>query len=258
MPSPMFRGGVANITTDERTNRTMRKHLLAVACLASLGLASPAKAVTILQFTQSNATDQVTATTVGAVTTFTTNSATQPGFIPVNLANLAGIGGPAGTASGFEQFTNVVSTSTAGVTAGQINQTYSGTISFYGQVVGGVGNPASLFLQATFNIGNFNGPVSGTSATLNASAPPNVVNFTSANPQISAILALGTTERALALAFSNIFPALGTTGTALNGFTAQNSGTFSVTPIPEPASIVSSSLALLAGLGGYRWRRKSA
>lgn len=254
MPSPMFRGGVENITTDERTNRTMRKHLLAVACLASLGLASQAKAVTILQFTQQFPTDTVTASTSGGVTTFSTNSLTVPGFIPVNLSDLAGIGGPAGNASGFEQFVNVTSTSTA-TNTGQINQTYHGTIIFWGSVAGGVGVPGTRFLQATFEVGNFNGSSGGTAATLNASTPPDTVTFVSDSPAIQALIT-GSNQRALALGFSNITPPLGTTGTALNGFSSQNAGTFSVTPIPEPATLISSSMALLAGLACYGWRRR--
>jgi len=234
----------------------MRKHLLAVACLASLGLASSARADTILSFTQQFATDTVTATTSGAgVTTFATNSATNPGFIPVNLSNLAGIGGPAGNASGFEQFVNFTSTSTATNVAGQINQTYSGTIIFWGSLTGGVGTPGTRFLQATFSGGNLNGANNGTSATLSASQPPNTVAFVSDSPAITALIT-GSTERALALAFTNVNPNLATTGTALNGFTAQNAGGFSVTPIPEPATLISSSMAILAGLGCYGWRRR--
>jgi len=234
----------------------MRKQLLAVACLASLGLASPARAITILQFTQQFATDTVTATTAGTgVTTFATNSATNPGFIPVNLSNLAGIGGPAGNASGFEQFIGVTSTSTATSAGGQINQTYSGTIIFWGSLTGGVGTPGTRFLQATFTGGNLNGATGGTAATLNASSPPNTVTFVSDSPAIAALITLSV-ERALALGFSNVDPNLGVTGTALNGFTSQNAGTFSLTPVPEPATLISSSLALLAGLGCYGWRRR--
>ncbi len=234
----------------------MRKHLLAVACLASLGLASSASATTILQFTQQNVgTDFVTATTSGGVTTMTTDSPTTPGFIPVNLTNLAGITGPGGNSTGFEQFTNVKSTGTATTAGGQITQTYSGTISFYGAVAGGAGVPASLFLQAAFGVGNFNGPTGGSSATLNGSQPPDTVTFTSAFPAIQALIT-GSASRAIALGFSNIFPALGTTGTALNGFSANNAGTFSTGAIPEPATLISSGMALLVGLGCYGWRRR--
>lgn len=217
-----------------------------------MGLASSASATTILQFTQQNSSDTVTATTTGGVTTFTTNSAT-PGFIPVFFSNLAGISGPGGTAAGFEQFVNFHSTAAPSNSGGQINQTYTGTINFF--LSTGGGGVGSQLLTATFSAGNFNGATTGTAATLNASSPPDTVVFTSTNATMAAAIAnAGSTG--IGLSFSNLNPAIPTSGGLASPTTFQNSGTFSVNPIPEPASIISSSLALLAGLGCYRWRRR--
>jgi hypothetical protein len=233
----------------------MRKHLLAVACLASLGLASQARATTILQFSELNQTDVVTATTSGGVTTFTTNSATNPGFIPVAFSNLAGIGGPGGQANGFEQFVNVTSTSAPAHAGGQLTQTYSGTINFFLTAVGG--GIGSQLLTVTFSVGNFMGAETGNSASLNASTPPDTVVFTSTNATMAAAIA-GAVGRNFSLSFSNLSPSIPTSGGLVSPTTFNNAGTFSVTAIPEPASLISSSLALLAGLGCYRLRRKSA
>jgi hypothetical protein len=260
----MFRGGVANINPDERTNRTMRKHLLAVACLAALGLASQAGATTILQSQQgglaNDPTGVVNATTAAGVTTFTTNSSTAPGFIPVNLSQLAGLGGPAGVGTGFEQLVNFHSTTTASNSGGQVTQSYTGTVIFWAAISGGVGVPGSRFLQVSFTTGNFSGTAGGTGANFLATTPPDTVVFTTDNPTMAAAIAAAGPGpfTSIAIAFSNVTPNLGTTGTALNGFSAQNVVTVSITPIPEPSSVVPAGLALVAGLGGYGWRRRRA
>jgi len=229
----------------------MRRHLgFAAACLVSLGLATSAGADTILQFGQQNiATDFVTATSVGSTTTLSTNSTTAPGFIPVTITNLAGT--PNLNLAAFEQFSNVIGGPST-VSGGQISAPFSGTITFYAAA-----NTASQqFLQVTFTGGTFQGGIGGGSGSLNASTPTGVVNFTSQSPQVQAAL-LGAIGRNFSLSFSNITPVLPSSGNTLGGFVANNTGTFA-TVIPEPATIISSSMALLAGLGCYGWRRRKA
>jgi len=229
----------------------MTRHLsLAAACLVSLGLANSAGADVILNYSQ-NLPGTKTATTVGAVTTITTNSPSAPGFIPVLISQLGATTGLALPA--FEQFSGVTSTGAAVVSGGQIDQLYSGTITFYSAA--SVASP--FLLRAVFAGADLSGAVGGSGAGLTASQPPNTVTFTTQSALVTPFL-IGP-PNSFAIGLSSISPGLGVTGTALNSFTATGQGgSFSVSAIPEPATHISSSMALVAGLGCYGWRRRKA
>src|SRR5262249_48843977 len=126
---------------------------LAFACLASIGLSTPANAGTILQYEQTNPADFVTATNNGvgpnATTTLTTNSVTAPGSIPVTIVNALGV--PVNVAA-FETFIGVHSTDQAVNAAGVITQHFSGTIA----VTTGANNTGANILTAVFT--GFSGP----------------------------------------------------------------------------------------------------
>jgi len=231
----------------------MKRHLsLAAACLVSLGLASSANAGVILNYGQTSLTDGVkTATTVGGVTTITTSSTSAPGFIPVTITALGNTSGL--SLAAFEQFSGVTSTGPAVVTAGSLDQLYSGTITFYSAA--NVASP--FFLRIAFAGADLTGQIGGNAANLTDNQPPASVVFTTQSALVTP--ALVGPPNSFAFGLSGLSPALGVTGTALNSFTATGEGgTASVNPIPEPATLISSGTALLAGLGCYGWRRRKS
>lgn len=234
--------------------KTASIRTLAIACLASIGLGTSANASTILQFTQANPNDVVTATNVdGTSTTLTTNSPAAPGSIPVLITNIGGtiLGAPI---AAFETFTGVTSSGAATLSGGNITQPFSGTIAIT-QLPGGAGGN---FLTATFSNSQLSGASGGNSASLVGSRPPQTVTFTSNFAAIIPLIA-GNPPENYTGGFSSLAPGLSITGTTLAGFTAQNTGTFGTfgtsAVIPEPASVVMASTAVLAGLGVFGWRR---
>jgi hypothetical protein len=228
----------------------MRKHLLAVACLASLGLANSASATTILQFTQTNPNDVITGTAAAGVTTLTTNSAAAPGSIPVLIVNVGGAPLPIPILA-FETFTGVHSVGAASLVGGTITQMFTGTIAIT-SLAGGAG---TNFLTATFT-DTVAGAAGGSSGSMFAAQPPDSVAFTSSFPVVQAFIN-ASVERDMSLGFTGISPSLSITGGTIASFTTQNVGTFAAV-IPEPASVVSASMAVLAGLGCLGLRRKSS
>jgi len=237
----------------------MRSSLIrfAFAGLAALALATSASAATILQFKQTSSVppDQVTATNTGTpgTTVLTTNSALVPGGIPVDLTI-----GPA-TISANEFF--VAPGLTSGVGGATLSGTtvsqdgYSGTIQFIGAPGGP--NAGVNILTATFSGGTLSGSLDGASAGLNASAPTNNVVFTSAFAPVIALMGGNNVPGGFNISFSNI-PALTISNNSIASFTAQNSGTFSTSVIPEPTSIVMAGMSVVAGLGFHGLRRLSS
>jgi hypothetical protein len=217
----------------------MLSRVLAVAFLATLTLANSAGAATILVFGQSNAADDITERVVGATTQLISGSGTTATAIPVSITNLGGITPPGGAIAAFETFT-LTSPSVAGAGATSLDN-FSGTIQF-SQTPGGVS-----ILTATITNGLLT--LTGTSGTFSTGTSV----FTNLNGAIIAQLGGATTATGgSALAFSNV------SGTIASGFTAQNSGDFAANPIPEPASLISGSFAVLAGLGLFGLRRFKA
>jgi len=237
----------------------MRSSLIrfAFAGLAALALATSASAATILQFKQTSSVppDQVTATNTGTpngTTVLTTGSALVPGGIPVDLTI-----GPA-TISANEFFVAPGLTSSPPGSATLVGTTvtqdgYSGTIQFIGTGV----NAGVNILTATFTGGTLSGALNGASAGLNASAPTNNVVFTSAFAPVIALMGGNNVPGGFNISFSNI-PALTISNNSIASFTAQNSGTFSTSVIPEPTSIVMAGMSVVAGLGFHELRRLSS
>jgi hypothetical protein len=222
----------------------------AIAVLASLALATSASADTILAFSEAApATAVITGTSSGGVTTLTTPA----GGILVDIGTF---GGQPFIGQAIETFsTPLTSGATATNTGGVIDQVgFGGTITFTG-AVGGPFAGMSL-LTATFTGGTLSGNLGGNSAGLNSSQPPSTVTFTSAIPQIQALIAAAP-GRSLSLSFAGLLPSVGITGNQFSNFTTPNSGIFS-TVVPEPTSVVMASISVLAGLGCFGLRRIKA
>jgi len=199
---------------------------LAIACVATLLLGAHANAggVTVLQFGQINPSDVVTASESGGVTTlFTTGNPDGGGTsVPVTITNLLGVSGiniPA-----FETFVNLSSTNVASDGSGSVLQTYTGMIEF----TTGPGGAGLNYLTATFNAASLFGL--GGSGSLAGSQPPNSVAFSSS-------FGSGFVNPNFSLSFSDISSGLSITDHSIASFTAQNSGTFSASSVPEPASL---------------------
>jgi len=230
-----------------------RSFALACAALLLLLLGSSANAssMTVLQFGQTNPFDIITATDNGVTTTLSTAGNVDGGgvSVPVTITNFLGTPGLAIPA--FETFVNVMST---GPATGSVSQPFSGTIEFT-SAPGGAG---INFLTATF------GPAGGSSPTLAGTSGGLTANLTASDPPQS--LALSTDPifttilsppSSMNIAIGNITPPLGTSGSTIAGFTAQNSGTFSAsaTVIPEPGTLCLASFAVVFGVLVYRKKR---
>jgi len=226
---------------------------LAVAFVASLTLASSAGAETILQFTQTNPANVVTADAVGSTTTLTTSAPGFGGSIPVTIGNIGNVQlPPILTIPAFETFTGVTTTGPAVLAGGLISQPISGSIA----ITAAVGGAGINYLTVSFT-GILSGSPGTGAPTLSASSQVagQSVTYTSSDPRVLPFLP-GIT-RDFSLAFSNVSPGLSITGTTISDFTGQNSGTFAAF-IPEPASIVMAGTSVLAGLGCFGLRRFKA
>jgi hypothetical protein len=229
--------------------------VLALASLASLAMATPGSAVTILQFGQTNPSDFVTAVASATSTTLNTSSSLSPQSIPVLITNIGGTN-LATPLPAFETFQNVTSTGTATTTAGTIEQLYSGTIA----ITAGPNATGGNFLTATFQNAVLSGSTGGGSASLVGSRPPQNVTFTSNFAAIVPLIA-GNPPENFSISFSNLTPPLAISGSTIAGFTGQNTGTFATGTtevIPEPSGLVMAGMAVIAGLGCCGWRRRRA
>jgi hypothetical protein len=233
--------------------------LFAAACVASLALSTSASAATILAFSQQTSTDFVQAVVSGSTTTLSTHGpAATPLSIPITITQEGNNQNV--SIAAFETFLpNLVST-TPGSGPPPLQNGFNGTII----ISAGPNGTGALFLTAVITNGRLeaNGQAGGFNAssfTTNGGIPV-TVTLTSPDPNIAPLLSPpgGPSPGAVALSLVNIVPAQ--TGAAFTSFTAQNTGNFStVSPIPEPASIVSASTAVLVGLGCFGWsRRKSS
>lgn len=236
--------------------------LFAAACAVSFALSTSAGAATILAFGQTSPSDFVSATVAGSSTTLNTNGGVgSSSSIPILLTQVGNVVTPPGIAvPAFETFLPAL-TSTASTSSG-VQNGFNGTI-LITTAPGGTGN---LFLSVTITNGQLvaNGMAGGfnaSSGTTNGGSPT-TVTLTSTNSAV--IAAMGgsgstfTTQGAASLTLVGITPAQ--SGAGFVSFTGQNTGNFStLTAIPEPASFLSASTAILAGLGCFGWsRRKTA
>jgi len=217
---------------------------LAFAALASLAMmGTSANAATIFIYGQQNATDVVTATSSGGSTFFGSGVDGPPADgIFVTVTNIGGATPPPGTPALLETFdfrsTGPITTTAAGTT-----QTgFTGSFSFGTQVIGTVTN------------GVLTTSVSGQNTS--GSFRSDNVTFTTLGAAILAQLGIPGIVPGLSGSLSISLINLQGNPATLN-FTAQNSGTISAT-VPEPASVVMTSMALVAGLGCFGLRRAKA
>jgi hypothetical protein len=228
--------------------------LFAAACVASLAMSSSANAAMILSFGIGTGPGTKTASVSGSTTTLSTNSAVPlfGGAFPVSITTIGNVTlPPILSISAKETFTGVASTGAATNVGGTISQPFSGVISYLDPT-----NPAINYLTITF-AGVLRGSTGGLSASLTAdnTVAGQSVSFTSTDVRVIPFLA--DPIKIFEVGLTGLSAPLAISGTTIAGFTTSNeSGNVSSFPIiPEPASIVMASTAVLAGLGCFGWRR---
>jgi hypothetical protein len=224
----------------ENRGRLLRWPVLC-ACLASALLVSQeASAGTILVFGQATGDNLVTLTNDGSGTS--TMTATD---VPVEITTLAGL--PVSPSiPAFFTF-NATSTGAATTSGSDVSQTFTATFSVTSEAGGGGIN----YLTGTFT-DTFHSILGGQSAAITASAPPNSITFSSDLP-----IPLGPMA-AVSLSFTNLSRAMALLNNSVgaSGSTTMNvSATFSAA-VPEPSSVVLSSIAGLMIFGGMGLRRR--
>jgi len=229
--------------------------LFAAVCVAALALSTPARATTILAFGQTASTDFVSAVVSGSTTTLSTHGpAASPTSIPITITQ-EGLASGVNVAA-FETFLPTL-TST-----GHLSGPPPFQVGFNGTIIisTGPGGTGGNFLTAVITNGSLNangsaGGFNASSFTSNSAGAVSVI-LTSSDPNITPLLSPvgGPSPGAVALSLVNINPTQ--TGAGFTSFNAQNTGNFSTVAIPEPASFISASTALLAGLGCFGWSRR--
>jgi len=247
--------------------------LLAAVCVAALALSADARAATILAFAQQTSTDSVVATVSGSTTALSTHGpAASPLSIPITITqegtsqnvsvNAFETFYPTGGVVGTPPVGGLTST-TAGNGPPPLQNGFSGTIVISSGLNGTGGNFLTAVivngrLTANGNAGGFD----ASSGTTNGGSPT-TVTLTSSDPNIAPLLTAaggGSNQGAVSLTLVNITPAQ--TGAGFTSFAAQNTGNFSTLPpvggVPEPASVISASTAVLVGLGCFGWSRRKS
>jgi len=220
---------------------------IAFSALASLAMATSANAATIMTFGQQTNVNSV----ISSGTALTTAGT------PVVISNLGGFPQPQPPATQAPVFLETFNFTTAAAptgTPGNLTQdSYTGAFSFTAGGVPQVAGTLSGGILSTFTgplgtTGSFNS--SNVTYTLLPAAVLAQLNVTAA--QVAAGLVRGT----IVLGLNNLLPNPSPT----LAFTAQNAGilTAEVAVVPEPASVVMTGMALVAGLGGLGLRRIKA
>jgi len=227
--------------------------LFAAACVASLAMASSANAAMVLSYGIGTGPGTKTATVSGSTTTLTTSSLVPlfGGAFPVSITTIGNISlPPILSISAKETFTGVTSSGIATNISGTISQPFSGVISYLDPTT-----PAINYLTITF-VGVLRGTTSGITASLTAdnTVAGQSVSFTSTDVRV--IPFLTDPIKTFEIGLTGLSAPLSLSGTTIAGFSTTNeSGNVSSFPVPEPASIVMASTAVLAGLGCFGWRR---
>jgi len=225
---------------------------LSLASLAALTLAGTADAAAVLSYGNNAGTK--TATVSGSTTTLSTTSVVTPGSYIVNITTIGNTNlSPIQTIVARETFVNVVSTGPAQQLGPVIFQPFGGTISFLDNTT-----PSINYLTITFS-GVLRGTAGGSTADLiGDNSVGGFVTFTSTDSRVTPFL--NDPVKQFDIGMTGLTSPLGITGTGANatisGFGTQNeSGNASTVAVPEPASVVMTSTAVLAGLGCFGWRR---
>jgi len=234
---------------EEAALRNLIRASLSLAFVAAFSLANTTNAAEILNFSQQTPGNVTTSTNAGNNTTF---SVTNP-LATVQASKVAGVTAPPSTLF-TETFNFTSSTAPVNLGGGNVSQGgFNGTFTYF---------DAQLNLTVAGNVQNatlslVNNGSGGTTGNFNASQ----VTFTNITPSILTT-AFGTAPPLsslignLSLTLNDLNPinptSLNFQGSATGIITAQ------ITSVPEPASIVMASLALVAGLGGVGLRRIKA
>jgi len=235
---------------EEAALRKLIRASLSLAFVAAFSLANTTNAAEILNFSQQTPGNVITSTNAGNNTTF---SVTNPAATVV-ASKVGGAIAPPNTLF-TETFSFTSSTAPVNTGGGNVSQGgFNGTFTYF---------DAQLNLTVAGNVQNatlslVNNGSGGSTGNFNASQ----VTFTNITPAIlqtafnGATPPLNTLIGNFSLTLNDLNPV---NPTSLN-FQASATGiiTAQITSVPEPASIVMASLALVAGLGGVGLRRIKA
>ena len=205
--------------------------ILAVAAIVAM-MAAPARAATILQFSEIGPFNTpFVFSGNGTTTTLTASKAVNVIFDPA-FCLVAGYGGVTGGALTILELT-ATSIGAAILSGGAVTQQFGGELSL---------TNGSVDLLTVIFTDLVQGSLDGSSPTLEASQPPDLFSGSSTvfDPTTLGI------PRGFALSFSNMTNGgLGINGTSIRSGAADGTGTFSATPIPEPATLMLCGTGLL-------------
>jgi len=250
---------------EEAALRKLIRATLSLAFVAAFSLANTTNAASILSFgINAPGTKTATATTTGTgQTTITTNSASIPGSFPVSITTIGNVNlGPLQTINARETFgvpigagsTGITSVGAATLSGNQIQQNFSGTISYTDP-----SNAAINYLTITFTNAVLRGTAGGLSVELTGdnSVPGQTVTFTSTDPGNRVQPFLTDPVKTFTIGLTGLSAPLAITNGTIAPFTSANeSGNASTAAVvPEPTSVVMAGTAVLVGLGCFKWRR---